>query len=68
MAILNIYHADELQIDAETVVSTSGFMGVYISIRIDANNPVAALTLTNAEALELASVLESIVQRNGGVI
>ena len=68
-AVLDIYRDPIKPAQPVVIHATSdGFRGVYVSIRIDACNPLAALTLTNAEALELASVLEALVQKNGGVL
>lgn len=67
-AIITLFFGEELEGNVETTVQADGVKGAYISMRFDANHPIVGLTLTNAEALELASRLEQIVQNNGGVL
>lgn len=67
MATISLYQdTDKQHVDISATVD--GFHGVYVSMRQDKFTIIAGLTLTNAEALELASQLEALVQRNGGVL
>lgn len=66
MATISVYQDTDKHVDIST--TADGFHGVYVSMRQDKYTPIAGLTLTNAEALELASQLEALVQRNGGIL
>jgi hypothetical protein len=68
MPIINVFRDTDFYVPVDVIVAADGFSGAYLSFRADKNTPVASITLTNAEALELASQLESLVQRNGGVL